>query len=167
MAACRWWWAVVAAASCATGGADEFDTCTVDLAFERERGAPGDEIVVTGDPLTYLRDTIVVVGGVTAEIRDLTRSDACTDCDSCREEAGCAQCGLCAGVPLDGDRRTECFGDPYASTDGLCGECVQTLTFVVPDVAPGPTTVVVLNGTGQSNAAPFEVLAATATTVPP
>jgi hypothetical protein len=170
VAACRrwWWWCWVAlATACATGNSDEFETCSVDLSLDRDRGAPAEEITVTADPLTWLLDTSVLVGGVPAAVRDLTRSETCEDCDSCRDEAGCAACGLCAGLPLDASRRTECFGDPLAGSEGSCDQCVQTLTFVVPELAPGPTTLVVLNGTGQSPAVPFEVLAGAATTPTP
>ena len=49
----------------------------------------------------------------------------------------------------------------YACTE-LCDLCVETTTFVVPDVAAGPTTVVLVNQWGSTEGLPFTVLGAPA-----
>lgn len=125
-----------------------------DLAFTAPTvgAAPGTEVQLVGGPLTEPYDTILRVSGVDAVVQDVERD--CAACDECRAEAGCVSCGACT-----------------KSCDETCAtECVETLTFVVPEVEAGPTAIVVLNSWGVSPAVPFEVLAAvppaTSTTTP-
>lgn len=82
----------------------------------------------------------------------------CGECDTCRDQAGCAPCGLCQGLTLEPGRRIECFGDALEGTVGHCDQCQETMIFVVPAVPPGLTAVFVTNRNGQSEAIPFEVL---------
>jgi hypothetical protein len=135
--------------------------CTLDLVLTPAEGPPGAEIVVTGTPLTELRDTRIQVGGVQATALTLTRT-GCDTCDDCRDDAGCAPCGLCAGVGLDPGVQDTCFGDPIADppVPSSCDSCVETFTFRVPDLPPGPAPVIVFNATGQSPTLTFVVTAA-------
>ena len=85
----------------------------------------------------------------------------CEICDECRDEAGCAPCGECAGVDLEASRRIDCFGDPLAqpALPGACAGCEETMTFLVPSLPAGLTSIVIFNRNGQSEAIPFEILA--------
>jgi hypothetical protein len=94
------------------------------------QAAPGDIVTATGDLFTEVHDTRVIVGEVDAEVHSVERTD-CTPCDECEAGAGC-QCEACP----------ECAGS--------CAPCVQVLTFAVPDLAPGPALVVILNAWGSS-----------------
>jgi len=156
-------------AGCSPVIADEFETCTVDVTLDRALGAPGDTITGTGTPFTDVQDTLVLVGGATATISEVDRSEDCYACDTCRLDAACAPCGLCSGILLDASERLDCFGDPLASPPitGACNTCTQSMSFVVPDLPPGPTTVFVLNRNGQSDSIRFTVLPAPAATTTP
>ncbi|MEQ1568977.1 MAG: hypothetical protein ABMA64_25285 [Myxococcota bacterium] len=146
-------------AGCGATALDEFEVCSLDLAPSAAAGAPGEEIVLAGGPMSEVRDTRVEVGGHPAVVTAVTR-EGCDACDSCRLEAECAPCGLCNGIALAPDRRLECFGDPLAdpAVAGLCAACTESLTFQVPADAPvGPTSVLVINENGQSPSIPFEV----------
>lgn len=151
--------AAVALAGCANAVIDEFETCTLDLAPVASEGAPGDTIVLSGGPMSEVRDTRVEVGGVRAQVVEVTR-DGCEICDGCRNDSGCAACGLCAGLPLAAEDRVACFGDPLASppVPSSCDACIEAVAFVVPDLAPGNVAVLVINKNGQSEAIPFRVL---------
>lgn len=122
--------------------------------------APGDTVVLAGGPQTRAFDTRVEVGGLPAEVVAVERSSECSACETCRVEAECLTCGYCAGEGLADARRIECFGDPFEATEGLCGACVESVSFIVPALPPGPTTVMVLNANGASEPYPLVVTAA-------
>lgn len=151
--------AAVALSGCANAVIDEFETCALDLVPVASEGAPGDTIVLTGGPMSEVRDTRVEVGGVRAQVVEVTR-DGCETCDGCRVDSGCAPCGLCAGIPLATEDRVACFGDPLASpaVPSSCDACLEAMAFVVPDLAAGFVAVLVINKNGQSDALPFRVL---------
>lgn len=115
------------------------ETCSVDAALSSTEGAPGDEIVISGGPFSAGYDTTVRVGGVPADVLSVDREE-CALCDECVASAGCNPCGTCS----------DCAE--------LCDLCVETTTFAVPDVAAGPTTVVLVNLWGSTEALPFTVL---------
>lgn len=126
-------------AGCVQSEALTYTTCDVAATLEPASAAVGDSVVATGAPFTEPYDTLLQVGGYTAQIVDVTRDD-CETCDSCRDEALCTTCETCS----------EC--------DEACALCVQTIEFVVPEgPAAGPTSVVIRNGFGSSPALPFEV----------
>jgi hypothetical protein len=156
-------------AGCTSANFDPFESCELELVPAVASARAGDEVVLGGGPLTAAYDTRVEVGGVPAEVVSVERSAECSTCETCRLEADCLICGTCLGAELDEARRVECFGDPFEGTEGVCGECEESLAFVVPPLPAGPTTVVVINGAGTSGALPFEILGdagATADTAP-
>lgn len=171
----RWgaWTITVALTACEAPLQNELEVCTLDLVLTPVSAQVGEVVTATGGPLTEAgpRDHLVLVGGLPAEVRAVTRSDACTNplegCDVCRAEALCPPCGFCpldiaAAEAMGSERRTACFGDPLADPviEGVCDLCEETLTFVVPDgLPPGPTSVVVFNGNGQSSTLTLEVVA--------
>lgn len=157
--------ALVALTGCGPSLLDQHETCELELSTEAPEAAPGDTVVLTGGPQTRAYDTRVEVGGIPAEVVEVTRSTECSSCDDCRVEAECLACGYCAGEILEETRRAQCFGDPFAGTGGVCGDCVETVSFVMPELPPGPTTVVVLNANGASEPQAF-VVRATEPTVP-
>ena len=106
---------------------------------------PGESVVLTGTPLTQVWDTAVYVGPTRAELTALDR-EGCDACDECKEDSDCTDCSDCDAC------------------DALCEEeCVETATFVVPELEPGATGIRLINVHGQSEALPFTVLAATDT----
>jgi hypothetical protein len=104
---------------------------------------PGEQIVVTTQPLTEAWDTAVTVGSARAELVAIDRS-TCDDCDDCRDTGGCSTCDECE----------EC--------DTPCDTCVQTLTFVVPDLGAGEWPVEIVNRHGRSERVALTVVAAPA-----
>lgn len=94
--------------------------------------APGDEIRVTLSPLTEAWDTAVTIGSVQATVSGLER-DNCDDCDDCQDSGGCTACSEC----------TAC--------ETTCDDCLETLTFIVPDIAPGTWPVTIINSHGRSD----------------
>jgi hypothetical protein len=150
-------------AACATATVDLFETCVLDLELSTDVAAPGTTIVADGGPYTVPRDTQVRIGGVPAEVTDVTRT-GCDDCDLCRAEADCAPCGPCFGEQLDPETRVQCLGDPLNDPPipPACDACVESMSFVVPADAPvGKTSLYVVNANGTSALVPFEVLPAT------
>ncbi len=137
-------WVVVATLTGATGCSaqlvDSFDACEIALYVSPPAGAPGDVINVLGGPQSTVYDTLLQIDGTPAEIVDLTRSLDCVGCDSCREET--LSCGGCA--------------DP-------CATCVETVSFVTPDISPGVKLLILTNGYGSSTPFEFTVLEATPT----
>jgi hypothetical protein len=169
------WFVWFSLAACGAPSISAIEICALDLSLAASTAAPGDVLTVTGGPLTELRDTIVTVGGIQAEVSEVARSEECSDsivgCDVCRVEAECPPCGFCpldvdAARAMGAERLETCFGDPLADppVEGSCDLCVETVTFTVPaDLPPGPTSVVVFNAEGQSSALPLDIVAATTT----
>ncbi len=101
--------------------------CTLDTpVFSPAEAAPGDTVVATTAPLTEVWDTTVQVGTDAASVVAVDRNE-CSACDTCRETVGCTSCDEC----------TDCAED--------CATCVQTVSFTVPAVAVGATTVTITN----------------------
>lgn len=94
----------------------------------------GESLTFTGGPYTSPEDTVLVAGSVRAAASDVTRT-GCAICDSCRDDHGC---------------------DPGCADS--CNSCVETATFVVPDAAPGPLEVTVVDGWGSSAPIPLVVV---------
>lgn len=119
-------------------------TCTVDLVtLAPTEAAPGDEVVVTASPVTETFDTALTVGGVRADVLSVDRV-GCDACDACLDEA---ECGTCS---------TDCD-----ACDALCeAECIETITFVVPELAAGDATVELFNSHGGSDRLALNVLEA-------
>jgi len=118
---------------CGVVQVDIFEQCTIDAVLEPSAAFAGETIVATGDPFSQPYDTLITVGGERAEISAIDRSQ-CTRCDTCRAENGCGGC------------------------KSACADCVETVTFELPEVDPGPTTVRLYNAFGGTEAIPFTVL---------
>ncbi len=128
-------------AACAPTTQSFYYQCALDVETDPVSAAVGDEVVIFGGPMTERYDTLVQVGGITAELVDVAR-EGCDECDACQADAGCLACTACL----------DCADS--------CASCEQTATFIVPEIAAGATTVVVTNGFGASPAVAFEVLPA-------
>lgn len=130
------------AAGCTTSTSYIADRCDIGLgALSPAEAAPGASVVVTAGPLTRSWDTTVLLGGVSAQVVDLERS-GCDSCDLCRNQADCNACDDC----------DDC--------DALCAvECVESLTFVVPELPAGSYSLQLVNGHGSSAGLSFTVLA--------
>lgn len=109
--------------------------------LEPATGEAGQHVVATTGPLYTDWDTAILVGSTRAEIVELSREN-CSDCDTCRAEAGCLTCGECE-----------------TCTD-TCSLCVETVTFATPAIPAGSYEVSILNQYGRSEAASFTVTAA-------
>lgn len=125
--------------SCTPLGEESFLQCELDVALVPRVGAPGDLVEARGGPLTEVYDLAVRVGGVEATVHTVTRD--CDACDDCLARRACSPCGDC----------TPACEETCATT------CTESLTFEVPDLPPGPVTVVVIDGWGQSAPADFTV----------
>jgi hypothetical protein len=110
----------------------DLDQCEVNIATDVESAAPGDTVTLGGGAFTEAFDTVVTVDGTRAQVAAVTRDD-CSECDQCRQFAQCNDCEAC----------TEC--------DETCSTCNQTVDFVVPAIAPGPSSVVLVNQYATSN----------------
>ena len=152
--------ALLALAGCNPVAIDVFETCEIEVAPSAVAGAPGDVVVLSGGPQTTHFDTRIEVGGIPAAVLDVVRNSDCETCEECRIEAGCVVCGTCLGTEIDDPTtRESCFGDPFDdASPGACGRCEESVSFVVPALAPGPTTVVVINAHGASAPFPFEIV---------
>jgi hypothetical protein len=121
------------ALACDDSTVDTVATCPLGVpTLSATTAAPGDEIRVTLSPLTESWDTAVTVGSTQATVSGLER-DNCDDCDDCRDTGGCTACSEC----------TDC--------DTTCDDCLETLTFIVPDVAAGSWPVTIINSHGRSD----------------
>ncbi|GDX80093.1 hypothetical protein LBMAG42_19040 [Deltaproteobacteria bacterium] len=121
---------------------------TCDLAapaLSPTEAAVGETVVAITGPLTESWDTTVSVGSTPASGVVVTRQD----CDACDECVAAAECNVC----LECD---ECITD--------CAACVETVSFVVPEVALGATTVTITNLHAASAPVAFTVVEAAADT---
>jgi hypothetical protein len=129
--------------SCTTTSVVTLGTCDVALfAPSLTEVRPGEPLTMGATPLTTDWDTVVYVGGIQAEVTALSRV-GCTTCDTCRSESLCTECGDCDNC------------------DRLCVEqCDESLTVLVPDVAPGLSEVWIINRHGRSETLEVTILAA-------
>ena len=94
--------------------------------------AQGEAVTITGTPFTSTYDSAVYVGAERASVLDVSRT-GCDTCDACRAQAGCTECSDCDAC------------------DSICAnECVETITFTVPDVEPGVHGLQLFNAHGQT-----------------
>lgn len=115
-----------------TGGSEpttNVQECSLDVALSPTEAHVGDVVQLLGGPFTQPDDTIVRVDGVAAVLGDTTR---CELCDACVAEQGCSCVHACA------------------TCEAACADCTPTLAFTVPDVAPGVTSVVLVNSFGAT-----------------
>ncbi len=80
---------------------------------------PGETVVLTGKPMSTAADSALWIGGTSAQITDVTRTD-CEVCDTCKTTQGCVTCG---------EDCDACYTD--------CLSCVETLSFVAPELDAG------------------------------
>lgn len=99
----------------------------------------GESVTITGQPFTSVYDSAVYIGAERAEVIDVERAD-CLNCDTCRAQQGCTECSDCDAC------------DTICST-----ECVETVTFDVPDLEAGEHALQLFNAHGQSPVLPFSV----------
>lgn len=123
---------LLAALACLPAALPDPRTCSLDTpTLSPASGVPGDEIVVTVQPLTEVWDTVVTVGAERADVLEIDRS-TCEECDDCRTDAGCSTCDRCE------------------TCDSACETCEQSLTFIVPELAAGDWSVDIVNRHGRS-----------------
>ena len=134
--------AVALTAACTTSTTSVSVTCLVEGWLSSETAEVGHEVSFSGTPLTDAADTWVSVGGVPAEILDVTREN-CALCDACKEaeSATCHSCGRCEACAES------------------CASCVETVDFVVPSVPNGEQAVVVVNSYGAADGLTLEITA--------
>jgi hypothetical protein len=125
-------------AACGTVDDPSIDYCVVQGTIEPAVAPVGAEVVFRGGPVSTVPDTLVRVGGVSADVLDVTRAD-CTFCDACLSSSDCDPCG-----------------STCADCDAICASCVETITFVVPPVTAGDAPVVIQNLWGATDPIPFE-----------
>ena len=131
--------AVLLLAGCDTTDTSTIHTCTIPATLSPLAGSVGSTVTATGQHFTKGYDTSVRVGGVTARVRDVTRTD-CAVCDACIDAAGA----------IRADRAS-------TACTASCTTCVQTMDFVVPTIDPGETTVSIENAYGASDPLAFTV----------
>jgi len=126
---------------CDTSSSFTPSPCDVTLeTVEPSEGLVGAQVTATGRPFTDAYDTAVYVGTARATITELNR-EGCDECDDCLTDQVCTGCDDCDAC------------------DVICGACVESVSFVVPDESVGSTVVRLFNRHGESNGLPFEVLA--------
>ena len=131
-------WLIGSLGGCATSTTVVSERCDVTLdQAEPAIAGPQETVVLYGSPFTEAYDTVVFVGTTAAEVESAERD--CDECDECREEALCTECDDCD------DCATE------------CNTCLETVTFLVPDVEDGETKITLLNAHGRSNELAFTV----------
>ncbi len=108
----------------------------------------GEELTASGRPFTSAYDTAVYVGTARATVLSVDRY-RCEPCDDCLEEQGCTGCDDCD------------------SCDWICSNCMETVRFAVPEVAPGELDVKLFNRHGESNPLPVLIEAPEADTAEP
>lgn len=124
--------ALLLLAACLDETALVTSTCSLGVpVLSTTEAAPGDQVTVTVAPLTAAWDTAITVGPARATVVDLAR-EGCDTCDTCRATEGCSQCGECSACETD------------------CATCVETVTFLVPEVAAGTWPVEIVNEFGRS-----------------
>jgi hypothetical protein len=101
----------------------------------------GATAVLSAAGQTSANDTLVHVGSNVAEVVSVDRVD-CDACDSCRTTNSCGTCSDCDACGAD------------------CLSCVETVSFLVPALAPGTYATVLRNLHGQYPAASLEIVAA-------
>ncbi|NCG21636.1 MAG: hypothetical protein GWP91_21690 [Rhodobacterales bacterium] len=139
---------------CGGGVVEGFEQCAIDAMPVPATGTPGDTIVLKGGPFGESWDNLVQIDGAPAQVQSTEQTErldsegvvieanACDRCDNCRErEAG--HCNRC---------------------EAACLNCVDTLTFTVPDTAPGAHSLQVVNRWGGSDFVAFEVQGLATTT---
>jgi uncharacterized membrane protein YgcG len=138
---------LLALSACDTTVDTDFPSCQVDvMQVEPASGLPGDSIKLTAHPVTTTFDTVLNIGGTTAELVSVDRTD-CESCDDCRTTWACLECGA------------DC--DPC---DNLCATtCDESVVFTVPELAAGSYQIEVFNAHGHSDRVAFEVLGVTDT----
>jgi len=133
--------ALLGLTGCPADTTGQFEQCELDLVLDLDEATPGDTVVASGRPLTDSLDTVVRVDGVDAVDVEVVITDSeCDTCDDCRATAACGvceTCGICAEA---------------------CADCAQSVSFTVPDLAPGPVGVAVFNAFGASPALPLRIL---------
>lgn len=132
--------AAVPAVGC--DSADSFSPSPCDVSLSElapQEASVGDEVTATGRPFTTAYDTAVYVGTERATITAVGR-EGCEPCDECLYEEVCTGCDDCDACDL------------------LCSSCEETITFLVPTLAPGSAMVRLFNRHGESNGLPLTVL---------
>ncbi len=130
--------------ACETLSTPDAPTCALGApTLSPTSAAPGDIVVITLAPLTEAWDTAVTVGAARATLSGVDRV-GCDDCDDCLDTGGCSACD-------------DACDDACGS---LCDACVETVTFVVPELAAGEYPVVLVNRHGRSADIALTVVAA-------
>ena len=119
-----------------------FEQCELEAELTPAAAVVGEAVVAEGRQFTTVLDTVVTVGGASAMVVAVERTD-CDTCDSCRADSrsNCTLCGTCEAC------------------EEACATCVEALTFEVPEQEPGSAPVQITNGYGASFPIAFEVLA--------
>jgi len=128
--------------SCGSQSIDIAEDCDVRIdEIAPSEAQAGDTISATLRPTTTIWDTAVYVDDERAEVVEIIREN-CETCDQCKIDFGCLDCDDCDDCDL------------------VCRtECVESTTFILPEISPGEAQVVIYNGHGGSNPYPLLVTA--------
>ena len=137
---------------CGTTIIDRFEQCSIQGALNTEQAVPGDIVVVSGGPFGETWDNVVEVAGFDAEVVASVRAERVDESGEVIEVGACERCDTCR------IRATGHCNRCYQA----CGNCVETLSFIVPEVEAGSTTVVVVNQAGATSPIPLEIISSTA-----
>ena len=139
--------ATLAISACSSGSIEIFEQCSVAVNLDTSSAQVGDTVTAEGGPFGESWDNAVEFDGSMATVVSVNQAellnaagepfeaDACNRCNTCRDNNP-GHCNRCRSV---------------------CGACTETLTFLVPDVAPGSRSLVLRNRWGSSDRMTFDV----------
>jgi hypothetical protein len=132
---------LTALVACNDDSVADVASCDVVLtSLEPAADRVGSDITLTGSPFTAHYDSALFVGGIRAEVSAVDRT-SCDACDQCRVDEACNECEDCDAC------------------DVACRvDCVETLSFKVPDAPSGEQILLLYNAHGSSNTLLFTVL---------
>lgn len=104
--------------------------CVISATLSADHAAVGEMVMITGGPYTDASDTRVLVDGTAAQITvDRAQCDACDTCTAGETNCDCGDCSVCVSA---------------------CSTCLQTVGFIVPNVADGVQSVALIDRHGAS-----------------
>ena len=110
----------------------------------------GETIDVAGYPFTNTWDTLLSIDGLAQPVIDVSRT-GCNDCDACRVENQCLACQDCD--PCD----SLCKNTTTDSSSDAGGECIEMLSFKMPNSEKTSVEMKIVNAYGHSDVINIEI----------